>query len=78
MPAAKRKPKPRKRESKTKRNRGSQKDLNLAHTRAIVDLQKRVERLERKDRRRLIGFHAEGIPVEEPDLDEIAETEIIG
>ena len=78
MPAAKRKPKPRKREVKAKRPRGSQKQLNLATTRAIVDLQKRVERLERKDRRRLIGFHAEGVETYEPDLDEIAETEIIG
>ena len=71
-------PKPRKREPK--RKRGSQRQLNLAHTRAIIDLQKRVEKLERKENRRLIGFgaSAEGIETCAPDLDEIAETEIIG
>ena len=62
------------------RKRGSQKQLNLATTRAILDLRKRVERLEQSSQRRQIGFVTAEASSEiaSPDLDEIAETEIIG
>jgi hypothetical protein len=60
-----------------KRHRGTQQELNKTLVRAVVDLQKRIDKLEKKKRRE-IGFGAElhGIAIEEPDLDEIANETI--